>query len=168
MVPFHELTDRLIISARNYGGHKELLTYYFRNSPAGYLYKRKNLTLPVKTKEVTAVLNKSYTTAIIISDAGFARAYGSDERFESRKQSAIPFLELLKDCCAHTIWLNPMPENRWEKKHVADLTNEGGHHGTCFNAKPQPLPERDQGIVKKTDKSILIWQGFPTIFRLIS
>lgn len=125
MVPFHELTNRLIATAKQYGGHSELLTFYFQNFPLGYVYKKSNLTRPVKTVEALSTLSKSYTTAVIISDAGFARAYGSDERFKTRKEYLAPFLLMLKDRCAHTIWLNPMQENRWYTP-VARAINKSG------------------------------------------
>jgi uncharacterized protein with von Willebrand factor type A (vWA) domain len=116
MTPFHELSRRLIHTAKTHGGHTNACTYFFQNAPMGYVYDNSNLTHPRKTKEVLSKANRHFTIAIIISDAGYARAFGGEQRHTERLAVLEPFLDLLNDHCAHILWLNPMPENRW---HIA-------------------------------------------------
>jgi uncharacterized protein with von Willebrand factor type A (vWA) domain len=123
MVPFHELSRRLINSAKAYGGHKYAEIFYFQNYPLGYVFERSNLTKPRKTIEAFARSNKQFTTAVIISDAGFARGFGNEKRFEIRLTYLEPFFKMLSGHCARTLWLNPMPENRWHKP-TADAIQE--------------------------------------------
>ncbi len=125
MVPFHELNRRIIIAAKNHVGAGGLQTYYFQNFPLGYVYEKANLTQPVKIAAALALVNKANTTAIIISDAGFARAYGSDERFATRTDYLKFFLKDLEARCSHTAWLNPMPQNRWHLPTVEYLKSLG-------------------------------------------
>lgn len=116
MVPFHELSRRLVASAKAFGGHRNADVFYFRNFPMGYVYRKSNLTQPIKLIEAFAKANRHLTTAVVISDAGFASSYGiSDKKFEQRMEGLKPFFDNLSKYCARTLWLNPMPENRWHK-----------------------------------------------------
>ena len=111
MIPFHELTNRMIATARGEGGHPKAPVFYFQNFPMGYVYRHPSLAQPVKLKEALLTANKSFTLAIVISDCGAAR--GSAEFIPSRVKATEPFLETLRETCAHTIWFNPMPVHRW-------------------------------------------------------
>lgn len=113
MVAFHEMTDRLIATAKGEGGHPLAPVYYFQNYPAGFVYKRANLTAPVKIRQALAKANKNFTLAIVISDAGAARVGRDPQAGEDRVRKTDFLLKHLRDTCAHTIWLNPMPLHRW-------------------------------------------------------
>lgn len=113
MTPFHELTQRLIHSALNEGGHPSAAVYYFQNVPVGYVYRHPNLTGPVKVKEALQKTNRNFTLAIIISDAGSARGGDADHN-QVRADITAFFLEHLNEACAQVIWLNPMPAHRWK------------------------------------------------------
>ncbi len=123
MVPFHELSRRLVNSARGFGGHSKAKVFYFQNYPFGYVYQKANLTKPVKSIEAFADSNNQLTTLIVISDAGFARGYGSDDRYQTRLAGLGTFFELIKNRCAQILWLNPMPENRWHKSTTWEIEN---------------------------------------------
>jgi uncharacterized protein with von Willebrand factor type A (vWA) domain len=114
MTPFHELTNRLIQTARSEGGHPRAPVFYFQNYPIGYVYRQPNLTMPVKLKEALVTANRNFTLAIVISDAGAARGNTDKNRVDSRIQITCDFLDDLSSYCAHTIWLNPMPTHRWK------------------------------------------------------
>lgn len=120
MAPFHELTNRLIYSATTEGGHPKASVWYFQNCPSGYVYRKSNLTQPVKLKEALAAANRNFTLAIVISDAGSARGPKDAQLINSRLKMTLPFLDALDKACAHTIWLNPMPMHRW-KNSCAEL-----------------------------------------------
>jgi uncharacterized protein len=114
MVAFHELTDRLIATAKGEGGHPMAPVFYFQNYPAGYLYKQSNLTEPVKIRQALAKANRNFTMAIVISDAGAARTNRDPQEGSDRAAKTDFLLKHLKDTCAYTIWLNPMPLHRWK------------------------------------------------------
>jgi uncharacterized protein len=113
MMPFHELTNRLIETARKEGGHPRAPVFYFQNYPTGYVYRTANFSGPLKVKEALVKANRNSTLAIVISDAGAARGNGDRERQVQRNKMTGVFLNALDEACAHTIWLNPMPAHRW-------------------------------------------------------
>ncbi|MET0300041.1 MAG: hypothetical protein ABW036_09770 [Flavitalea sp.] len=122
MVAFHEMTDRLIQSAKVGGGHPNVPVYYFHNFPVGHVYRNQNMTDPVDLHAALRHANRNFTLAFVISDAGAARgrdAAGAETRFRNTGF----LLEKLNNSCAHTIWLNPMPAHRW-KNTTAELISE--------------------------------------------
>jgi len=123
MTPFHELTTRLIETARTGGGHPRAPVYYFQNHPVGYVFRNTNMSGPVKIKEALMKTNRNFTLAVVISDAGAARGNTNPERRKSRLDITSKFLEFLDETCAHTIWLNPMPIHRW-KGNAAELISK--------------------------------------------
>ncbi|WP_336514606.1 hypothetical protein [Pollutibacter soli] len=123
MAPFHELTNRLIETARKGGGHPRVPVYYFQNHPVGYVFTNPNMSGPVKIKEALLKTNRNFTLAVVISDAGAARGNSNPERRKSRTEITGAFLDFLDETCAHTIWLNPMPMHRW-KGNAAELISK--------------------------------------------
>lgn len=113
MTPFHELTDRLIATAKGEGGHPKAPVFYFQNIPSGYVFRNPNMDSPVKLKEALIKSNRNITLAIIISDAGAARGNTDAARKQARLAITESFLAELDKTCAHTVWLNPMPSHRW-------------------------------------------------------
>lgn len=114
MMPFHELTNRLIDTARSEGGHPRAPVFYFQNYPVGYVYRKPDLYQAVKIKEALITANRNFTLAIVISDAGAARGSNDPEKYALRANVTSEFLNALNQSCAHTIWLNPMPVHRWK------------------------------------------------------
>lgn len=146
MVPFHELSRRLVVSAKTFGGHRKAKVYYFQNSPGAYVFERPNFTKPVKTVEAFSKTNQQFTTAVIVSDAGFARSYGNDKRYRARIASLEPFFKMLSAHCARTLWLNPMPENRWHKETAASIQQHV--------LKMAPLLERGMNTFQNTIRNL--------------
>ncbi|KAA2243558.1 hypothetical protein F0L74_13785 [Chitinophaga agrisoli] len=124
MTPFHELTNRLIYTARHEGGHPRAPVYYFQNCPLGYVYRKPNLAEPVKIKEALVKANRNVTIAIVISDAGAARGNTNPTRVAERSQQTKHFLDFLYSNCAHVIWLNPVPKHRWAQTAADSIQNE--------------------------------------------
>lgn len=114
MMPFHELTNRLIYTAQNEGGHGRAPVFYFQNFPVGYVYRKPNLASPVKLQEALQKANRNVTTAIVISDAGAARGNTESERVGLRREHTATFLRSLHEHCAKVLWLNPVPFHRWQ------------------------------------------------------
>lgn len=123
MAPFHELTNRLVATARGEGGHPKAKVYYFQNCPLAYVYESSNFGKPVKLKESLLKANRNTTMAVVISDAGAARGNADEVRKEARLEKTKKFLAELNQRCNHTVWLNPMPAHRWNNT-AAELISE--------------------------------------------
>ncbi len=132
MTPFHELTNRLIYTARHEGGHPRAPVYYFQNCPLGYVYRKPNLAEPVKIKEALLKANRNVTIAIVISDAGAARGNTNPTRIAERTQQTKHFLDFLHSTCAQVIWLNPVPKHRWEQTAADSIQHEVLHMASVF------------------------------------
>ncbi|MEM6320545.1 MAG: hypothetical protein AAF960_22945 [Bacteroidota bacterium] len=113
MMPLHSLTRRLIQTARGEGGHTTAEAYYFQDYPSTMVYQEDDLSRPIPLKTALRSTNRQATTAIIISDAGASRGGVSKERRRARYNNVAPFLDMLNNCTAQTLWLNPMPRHRW-------------------------------------------------------
>ena len=124
MTPFHELTKRLILTAKGEGGHRRAPTFFFQNTPLEYLFRAPNLTDPVPMKGAVQRANRNISYAFIISDAGAARGNDNRAQIERRVQLIRPFLQLLQAHMAYVIWLNPMPHHRWKGTAAAAIAKE--------------------------------------------
>ncbi len=92
-------------------------TFYFYNVPQEYSYKDKKHQQYEKTSQILQALKGTYSSVIIISDAGAARGGNSDARYKA----TLRFLIQLKKVCDKIVWLNPMPEERWPKTTAARI-----------------------------------------------
>jgi uncharacterized protein with von Willebrand factor type A (vWA) domain len=109
MTPFHQLTEQLIRTAIQYGGHKKAKVYYFQNYPLEYVYETPLLTNPIPLQHVFASTSLEHTYTMIISDAGAAR--GNDN--SGRIDASLAFVDRLWRNVKDVVWMNPMPRNRW-------------------------------------------------------
>ncbi|WP_295128474.1 hypothetical protein [uncultured Chitinophaga sp.] len=123
MAPFHELSSRLIYTAQHEGGHARAPVFYFQNFPTAYVYRKPNLSAPVKIDEALRQANSCVTTAVIISDAGAARGNTDKVVVERRQQQTAAFLEEVRKRCAKVLWLNPVPRHRWDNTAAAGIKN---------------------------------------------
>lgn len=128
MMPFHQLSRRLIETAQKEGGHPKAPVYYFHDHPLGRVYADENLSQSVPLPRVFQQTNRNSTLAFIISDAGAARmsiTARTRNPFKKKEHSQLknikPFLQQLHTQTAHIIWLNPMPYHRWEGTAAADI-----------------------------------------------
>lgn len=148
MTPFHELTDRLLQTARGEGGHPRAPVFYFKNYPLGYVYRHPSLSGQVKLSEALLTANRNFTLAVVISDAGAARGNTDPARKKMRLDDTEDFLDALEAKCAHIIWLNPMPVHRWRNT-AADLIRKEK------KLLMAPLLERDSYDFQNTIRTIL-------------
>lgn len=154
MAPFHELTNRLIQTARGEGGHPKVQVFYFQNFPVSYVYKGQNLDGPIKLKEALSKANKNLTLAIIISDAGAARGNTNTERNLARLKVTEIFLNELGNSCAHTIWLNPMPSHRWKNTAAALIKDKVFLMAPIFDHASYNFQDTFRTIIKQNLKNI--------------
>lgn len=124
MMPFHDLSDRMIKTVKEEGGHPNAPIYYFQDYPRSYLFEQKNLTNPIPVKTVFQKGNKQSTIAFIISDAGAARGGMDEERVQNRYKNTMNFVSYLRQTVAHIIWINPFPKHRWQGTAAALLAPE--------------------------------------------
>ncbi len=110
MTPFHYLTRELVETANCESTLERLDVYYFHNVPATSIYRDPYLTESNLLSQVLKICS-SNTSVLIVSDGGAARGYRRFERFEA----TIQFLADIGQKTNHIAWLNPMPQNRWDR-----------------------------------------------------
>ena len=125
MAPFHLLSRRLeetVLSAGNLG---QVQIYYFHDCPTAVrdnrltndLYREHTVTrhpqgLYGRTiSEILHEFDLAYSSVLIFSDGGAARSSWDENRIEATHL----FLYQLRSLgVKNIIWLNPMPEERWD------------------------------------------------------
>lgn len=111
MMPFAELSQRLIETATIDGGQGDATIFYFHNYPIRYLYSDSDQsTISLELSQLKYRLSSKYSLALVFSDAGAARGYLN----EKRVNATCKFLEELSSITMNMVWLNPMPRNRWK------------------------------------------------------
>lgn len=132
MVPFHVLSRRLeetVLSAGNLG---QVAIYYFHDCPAAVrdgrltndLYREHIVTehpqglygRPVS--QILAEFDLDYTSVLIFSDAGAARSSWDEDRIEA---THLFLVQLRSLGVKNIVWLNPMPEDRWDGDRLETL-----------------------------------------------
>ncbi len=117
MVPFHHLSQELVDTAFRGGHFSRVRVYYFHNYPDEYLYRDPFHLDPEPIDDCLLNLAKGRTVCLIFSDAGAARG-----RFSSRRRRLTKFfLKNLRQYVRYTVWLNPVPRNRWETTTAHDI-----------------------------------------------
>lgn len=125
MAPFHLLSRRLEETVQGAGNLGQVAIYYFHDCPQVVrdgrittdLYREHTVNehpqgLYGRTlSAILAEFDLAYTSVLIFSDAGAARSSWD----EGRIQATHLFLYQLRSLGAkNIIWLNPMPEERWD------------------------------------------------------
>jgi uncharacterized protein with von Willebrand factor type A (vWA) domain len=117
MVPFHALTRRLVEVVSDTGLFRRVACFYFHDVPG----PRRIYTDPSRrtfTSLADALGHVSrHAFAFVISDAGAARA-SLDER---RVRATSEFLSWMSKAGHRTVWLNPMPVDRWSENSAAPI-----------------------------------------------
>ncbi len=108
MVPFNLLIQKLLDSLPSKGLRVD--SYYFSNCPRDYFYLDPHCPDVQLIEELLPKLHLNRTIAVIVSDGGAARGGINRDRLEL----TVKFLESLNVWVHHTIWLNPMPYQRWQ------------------------------------------------------
>jgi hypothetical protein len=109
MVPFQELSHRLVESALRGGRTEEVAVYYFRNCPADYLYREPAHRGAVALQEILDRPRSDSCGIVIFSDAGAARRSFNPQRCELTGR----FLARCAGRFRSIVWLNPTPRTRW-------------------------------------------------------
>jgi uncharacterized protein len=116
MDPYIEVCQVLFAYAGN--AFKELTTFYFHNCVYDYIWEDpQRLRKPTKTLEFAR--RDPDTRLVIVGDASMAPYElagpdGSIYYYERQSRSGLHWLQYLKDCFPHAVWLNPKREERWD------------------------------------------------------
>ncbi len=84
--------------------------YRFTSYPTEFLYPAGG-GRAVPVRQVLSQLNGRRTVVMVLSDAGAATRSYSEERVRETEA----FLQALRPCVREVLWLNPLPEERWEQ-----------------------------------------------------
>ncbi|MEN0046171.1 MAG: hypothetical protein AAF806_03820 [Bacteroidota bacterium] len=123
MIAFERLSDTFRLALENAfktnirQNKAKVKTYYFYNLPEKHCYLNKSHTEHKKTANILAASNPKYSDVIIISDASAARGGNSDGRFKA----TLRFLLQLQKVSKQIVWLNPLPNDRWEMTTAARI-----------------------------------------------
>jgi uncharacterized protein len=109
MVPFHELSRRLVQTASHDGRLSRIKSYYFRNCPSDFVYRDPHFLGAELLKNISSDLQYERSAVLIFSDGGAARGNYNPDRIQLTKQ----FLDELRRYAHSIVWLNPMPRSRW-------------------------------------------------------
>jgi uncharacterized protein len=84
--------------------------YRFTGYPARFLYDWENPTQSEVVDVILSRLHRTRTMVLVVSDAGAAIGTKNDDRV----QGTAKFLERWEPCVCQILWVNPVPEGRWE------------------------------------------------------
>ncbi|NES96605.1 MAG: hypothetical protein F6K32_15490 [Desertifilum sp. SIO1I2] len=110
MQPFHILARQLVMTAQQAGCLESENCYYFNNYPQETLYGDADFDTEVLVTDFFAQLNPEWTVVLIFSDAGATQG----DLNRRRLRETTDFLEQLQRRVKAMVWLNPLPESRWE------------------------------------------------------
>jgi uncharacterized protein with von Willebrand factor type A (vWA) domain len=116
MIAFDGLADMLCLALKDafknlqYENEPAFKQYYFYNVPQSYVYTDKAHIKSKNTAQLFQEIQKRKALVLILSDGGAARGGNSDARFKS----SLRFLLRLRKVAHQLVWLNPLPQSRWE------------------------------------------------------
>jgi uncharacterized protein with von Willebrand factor type A (vWA) domain len=134
MIPFRPVLEPLLQAATQ--GHIALARVYrFTTVPLQVLYPWEQPNQGVMLDRVLSRLHRHRTIAVILSDAGAAGGIYSPERIRKTQQ----FLERLAPCVQQVLWLNPVPDFRWQPARVTGAAvkpvNHSANHAVSNSAR---------------------------------
>lgn len=130
MVAFHDLAQQIATSAPKTAG-KLPTTYYFHDIPGPKLFRDPDRTQADEIMHLAPFFIHRKASILIVSDAGAAR--GRYDRQRVLETQSV--LRQLRKLGQHIVWLNPVPQSRWEGSSAEQIArllvpmfevNEGG------------------------------------------
>lgn len=147
MAPFHRLSEEVATTIQHIGRLEQVACYYYHNLPtegtneailaamadsffpsldahlaqiipanSGYVYSDPTLLTAFPLEEVLSTYAPD-VAAVIISDAGAARGSYNAERL----LDTIAFMKAIHEHTPYAVWLNPLPEERWQKSSAEQI-----------------------------------------------
>jgi len=117
MMPFQELSTRLVETARRGGRLGRVSVFHFRNCPTDSLCWDSAQRAAESLDAVLKRLSSGRVVVLIFSDAGAARGQFDLKRVEQTEE----FLTELRQRVRYMAWLNPMPRQRWVGTTAAEI-----------------------------------------------
>ncbi len=144
MMPYVNLVKTVFNKIRDL--FSDVHFYYFHNCIYGVVYKDPPRTEPLKWEKL--VNEHKSTRLIIIGDANMApselmAAYGSLDIYSTERRPGYEWLKELREIYPVSVWLNPIPGERWELQsatieqiqrifHMEDLTLAGIKNAVAY------------------------------------
>jgi uncharacterized protein with von Willebrand factor type A (vWA) domain len=110
MMPFHSLTDDLLVTARQAPTLEHVQVFYFHDVVAGALYADPLLNESLTPEEGLQRCGPG-SSLLIVSDAGAARGNLDSDRV----LATVEMIAFLRQHTPLLGWLNPMPPSRWTR-----------------------------------------------------
>lgn len=115
MMPYVSLVKTVFNKIR--GLFRDVNTYYFHNCIYGTVYRDLQRTQPLKWE--TFLGESKSTRLLLIGDADMApaelmAAFGSIEFYNNERRPGWEWLKELRHAFPASVWLNPIPRERWE------------------------------------------------------
>ena len=118
MLAFQELGKQLERSVLKGGGQANSSVFFFKEAPSEHIRLKRDGTQQLTLDELKQSIIPNYTNAIIFSDAGASLPEADRERLLNNWS----FLDFVMPLVQHSVWLNPMPSNRWQNTPAALLS----------------------------------------------
>ncbi|MEM8908093.1 MAG: hypothetical protein AAGD05_09635 [Bacteroidota bacterium] len=120
MVPFHRIGDEFCNSAMRGGYFGQVTIRYFHDYPIQYFYRDTGLSQAQAIPQMLHKMHPKNTRVLILSDGGAARQSYSHKRIDRWQQC----LQKLGAHCNRIVWLNPIPQMRWEDCSAAIIAQQ--------------------------------------------
>ncbi len=91
--------------------------YRFTTYPGRLLYDWRKPLQSVVVERILAQLHQHRSIVLVISDAGAASRPRNDDRLEGTKR----FLDRWEPCTREILWINPVPQHRWDRTPAAEI-----------------------------------------------
>jgi hypothetical protein len=91
--------------------------YRFTGYPLRFLYDWERSTQAEAVDIILSRLHRTRTMVLVVSDAGAAIGTQNEDRIKG----TIAFLERWQACVHQILWVNPVPEVRWEGTSAAEI-----------------------------------------------
>lgn len=128
--------------------------YRFTSYPDEYLYEWHRPTRAEPLTNLLPGLHRNRTIVIILSDGGAATTTYSQERIEGMSK----FFTVLLPCIRQLIWLNPLPQERWEQ--TSAWTINAVLNGRMLTYEPMSLLSATRE--NQQESMISTWQMYAT------
>lgn len=138
MSAFEALSEHLVNTIRESLRAGVTTSLYFHNYPGARLFWDTFHTKSIGLEELLNQMPRHSTLIFIISDGGAARGSYHGRRIEETRI----FLAKIRDRIPHVLWLNPMPNDRWERssaEYISYFVDMLEASGRGFRKLPEKL-----------------------------
>lgn len=122
MDPHAELCERLFSAAHAASHFRKFEHYFFHNCPYSKLYTDITMYEGPPTSEVLARMDRSWSVVLVgdawMSPYELSAVGGAIDYWHQNETPGIRWLQMFRDKCPSSVWLNPEPLTVWEAPSV--------------------------------------------------